>query len=276
MTRFLFAVFLLWVFLSACSVTDAPMSTQAYQLISPSSSLTVQENRTVLTIWDGEMRVGAVSAVSVTLRNAETGEPGWAGNAEVFSDYEIPYWVIYPDYPYAGTWLLEVSAVDATRTFTGQLAVTVNELPFGVPEGSPALPSVTPTASEVDDLTVITSDPDPDPSLYQIAIRDAVRSGKPSVIAFATPGFCQTRICVPVLNSVKSLMGEYSDRVNFNHVETTGNPETLEWALIMFSWGLTSEPWIYAVDRDGIVVRRLDGPVSPAELRPIVDHMPSG
>ena len=39
-----------------------------------------------------------------------------------------------------------------------------------------------------------TADP-PDPELYQLTISDALKAGKPLLVAFATPAFCQTSTC---------------------------------------------------------------------------------
>ena len=65
---------------------------------------------------------------------------------------------------------------------------------------------------------LISSDPHPDPAMYEVSVADAVTSGVPTVIAFATPGFCASATCGPLLDQVKALQSDYPE-VEFIHVE---------------------------------------------------------
>ena len=79
--------------------------------------------------------------------------------------------------------------------------------------GAAAPMSVNRTLATESDIQKLTSDFEPDPALYQITVADAVASGRPTVVAFNTPQFCQTSICAPVLESIKGVYGEMSDSV---------------------------------------------------------------
>ena len=119
-------------------------------------------------------------------------------------------------------------------------------------------------------LESITSDPDPDPRLYEMTVAEAVGSGRPSVIVFATPAFCTGQTCGPVLDAAKSLIDRRPD-VNWVHVEVYDNldaagPENLVLAEPVSEWGLPTEPWVFLVDADGVVTDRFEGVVGPAEL----------
>ena len=169
-----------------------------------------------------------------------------------------------------GTWVAQVS-LDGTPL--EPIGMTVSADPFTPAIGEPAPASETPTAADGADLAAISTDLDPDPALYEISIADAVASGSPTVIAFATPKFCQTAICGPTLEGIKEMRPQFPD-VNFIHVEVfdleaSGDAQTLEELVVhesVLEWGLPSEPWIFVVDGDGIVTGRFEGVVSREEI----------
>jgi hypothetical protein len=85
--------------------------------------------------------------------------------------------------------------------------------------GAPAPHSHNLIASDLPDLHHIdTSDP-PDPRLHQVRIAEAIAQGRPRVIVFATPKFCTSRVCGPVVDVVRLLLPAYGHRVVFTHQE---------------------------------------------------------
>jgi len=111
-----------------------------------------------------------------------------------------------------GPWGFEVLA----KQGDGPVAVsrfTINVLaaPSTPEPGTPAPRSHKLIASDVPDLHQIdTSDP-PDPRPPQVRIADAIAQGKPQVIVFATPKFCTSRVCGPVVATVRTLLATYGD-----------------------------------------------------------------
>ncbi len=139
--------------------------------------------------------------------------------------------------------------------------------PLTVAVGEPAPLSDTFTSADRP-IPEISTDPAPNPSFYELSIADAVTSGRPSVIIFATPAFCQTAICAPTMESMKAIAPTYPD-VNFLHVEVFTNlddPENLEAVPAVVEWGLPTEPWVFVVDASGIVAGRFEGTATPDEL----------
>ena len=166
-----------------------------------------------------------------------------------------------------GPWGLEIVArhgdgiVDAARLRVHALPATRSPQP-----GTPAPRSRNLIASDVSDLRQIdTSDP-PDPRLHQTRIADAIRQGRPHVVVFATPKFCTSRVCGPVLDVVRSLIPAYAKRVAFVHQEIwqPGGMERL--APTVEEWNLRSEPWTFVVDGAGIVRARFEGVMTRREL----------
>jgi hypothetical protein len=100
-----------------------------------------------------------------------------------------------------------------------RLAVTVLSMPMTPAVGSPAPRSRNLIARDVKNLRQIDTSLRPDPRLHQVRIADAIAQGKPQLIVFATPQFCTTRMCGPVVEIVKSLLPKYGRRVAFIHQE---------------------------------------------------------
>ncbi|HLE39133.1 MAG TPA: hypothetical protein VJA44_05720 [Acidimicrobiia bacterium] len=172
---------------------------------------------------------------------------------------------VSPEFDVPGIWVVSVQPDGGTAL--AEFPIQVQEFPRTVAVGEPAPRSDSVTVADAP-LEEITSATDPDPSLYQMSIADAVTSGRPSVIVFATPKFCQTAICGPTLDRILEIKPSYPD-VNFLHVEVFTNlddPENLTTVPAVDEWGLPTEPWVFVVDAGGIVVARFEGVVGPAEI----------
>jgi glutathione peroxidase-family protein len=140
--------------------------------------------------------------------------------------------------------------------------------------------------------------------MHTMTIAEAVTSGRPSVIIFATPAFCLSRICGPTKDVVDDLFEQYKDEVNFVHVE----PYFLELAregkalcsIPVFnlqgarerwggaecpvltddelpppdqSWNLTSEPWVFLVDSEGNIAAKFEAVVTMDELKAALEPL---
>jgi hypothetical protein len=102
----------------------------------------------------------------------------------------------------------------------------------------------------------------PDPELHQTTIADALRRGVPALVIFSTPVYCPSMFCGPVTDVVEDLAGRYDDRAEFIHVEIwrdhTGDNRVLNEAAAdwLFREGNLTEPWLYLIGADGIIVDR--------------------
>ena len=148
--------------------------------------------------------------------------------------------------------------------------------------GEKAPSSVTPTAADVNgDVTRISTDPSPSPAFYQLSVDQAEQQGRPFVVIFATPRFCQSRQCGPTLDVVKAIAKTSPGNVSFIHVEPyklTFTDGTLQPVLDANNqlqptdvtndqWGIVSEPWVFTVDRTGIIRGSFEGIVGTDELK---------
>lgn len=167
----------------------------------------------------------------------------------------------------AGQWGVEaqVKAPDGregvVRTGFDVLATTKTPVP-----GQPAPRSRQPTTKDVKDISQIDSSAQPDPRLHDMTIADAIATGRPTVVLFATPGFCSSRFCGPEVEVMKKLMPKYDGRINFMHVEVYKDFDKLTPSDTFEEWHLSTEPWFFLIDGKGIITARFDGPTTVGEL----------
>jgi hypothetical protein len=146
------------------------------------------------------------------------------------------------------------------------LSVNVPPVSLTPMAGTPAPRSRNLVASDVSDLRTIDSSEPPDPRLHQTRIADAIAQGKPQVIVFATPRYCTSRVCGPVVDVVRTLIPSYADRVVFIHQEIWQAGFPLTFSPTVEEWNLRSEPWIFIVDGQGTVRARFEGLTTRREL----------
>lgn len=174
----------------------------------------------------------------------------------------------------AGTWGLEILAdqKDGSQE-VARAAVTVLDTSPTPAVGSAAPRSRNLIAREVKDLRQIDTSTRPDPRLHQVRIADAIAQGKPQVIVFATPQFCTSRMCGPVVDIVRQLLPKYVNRVAFTHQEIWQDFASKQVFPTVEEWRLDSEPWIFVVDRQGIVRAKFEGLVTVRELESAVQQI---
>jgi hypothetical protein len=166
-----------------------------------------------------------------------------------------------------GPWGIELQARDDNGSLAmARITVTVADAPQTPALGSPAPRSRNLVASDVRDLREIDTSQKPDPRLHQVRIADAIAQRKPQLIVFATPQFCTSRMCGPVVDIVRQLLPEYNKRVAFTHQEIWQDFASKKVFPAVEEWRLVSEPWIFIVDGDGIIRAKFEGLVTAREL----------
>jgi hypothetical protein len=100
----------------------------------------------------------------------------------------------------------------------------------------------------------------PDPDLHRWTIARAIAEGRPALVLFATPVYCQSRFCGPVTDDVEDLAKRFADRAVFIHVEIWQDFETQQITQAAAEWlyrkGDLTEPWLYLIGPDGTIVDR--------------------
>ena len=133
--------------------------------------------------------------------------------------------------------------------------------------GDPVPASETPTLATAP-LSVLTTAREPDRELYRHSIAENLRDGRPFVVVFATPKFCTSRTCGPMVEVVSEVRQRHTAAdLEFVHVEIyEGNDPAKGENRWVREWKLPSEPWVFLVGADGRVRARFEGPVSVREL----------
>ncbi len=169
----------------------------------------------------------------------------------------------------SGVWVATLVSSDGEESIPTPFGVDPHS---SVPEvGEPAVVVASRTASSIGDLSAITTDTDPDLALYEISLDEALANGKPTVVAFATPAFCTSATCGPVVETIKAFRRSFPDDANWIHVEIYENIDVDNFADLVLTeavaaWAFPTEPWVYVMDGSGIVVARFEGFVSQDEL----------
>jgi hypothetical protein len=195
-------------------------------------------------------------------------------------------YVIHTDFASAGSWkaIFITEAPGSPQEALGvAFEVAADGSAIAVGEAAPA--SKTPTLVDAGgDIKRLSTDLVPDPAFYKTSVADALARRSPFVLAFATPAFCKSAQCGPTLELVKAVAKDAPSIVTFINVE----PYQLTYAegrlqpvldaqgqlqpvTSVDEWGILTEPWIYTVDRNGIVSDSFEGVVSEEELRDAVE-----
>ena len=184
------------------------------------------------------------------------------------------------DFATAGNWGLQVSASRPNGArLNQQLAINVIANPVVPAVGQPAPRSQSPTIKEQPDATYIDSGRPPD-DMHQLSIAEAISQHRPTLVVFASPAFCTSRVCGPEVQVVQSLEPGYKDRLTFIHVEVYTNfkpdPSQRKLAPTVLEWRLQTEPWIFLIDSKGIIQARFEGPTARDELKTAIDKLLAG
>jgi hypothetical protein len=145
--------------------------------------------------------------------------------------------------------------------------VVVKDKPAAPAVGEQAVSSDTPTLENATIKQLSTSRV-PDRELHRLSVKDALAAKVPFVVAFATPAYCQSRTCGPVVDVVSAVRKrEAGSNVRFIHVEVYQDNDPAKGENKWFKeWHLPSEPWVFLVGPDGKVRERFEGTVSVSEL----------
>ena len=171
--------------------------------------------------------------------------------------------------PAPGKYWLLASPVGANRRVQAIGNVVVRAKSAAPAVGNRAIPSRTPTlASTNGDLAALTTSKRPDRNLYRESVAQALAAKRPFVLTFATPLYCQSRTCGPVVDVVSAVQKQFASRgIPFIHVEIyAGNDPANGTNRWVNQWKLPTEPFTFVVDRNGIVRSRFEGAFSVAEL----------
>lgn len=195
------------------------------------------------------------------------------GTLHTHEGTEVGGYVAHVGFDSAGRWGVEVSGAADGREF-GPLRYqfeVFEDTP--VPDiGEPAPRTKQLTLRDVDEISEIDTSNPPHPEMHELTVAEALDTGRPVLVAFATPAFCTSRVCGPVMDDVVvPLFERYSGQVEFVHIEPYRLQEARTGQGLMpvdelAEWGLQTEPWIFVIDSEGRIAGKFEGITSVAEV----------
>jgi hypothetical protein len=119
----------------------------------------------------------------------------------------------------------------------------------------------TPTPADVGgDLAKITTRIPPD-TQNKVDYAD-VLGKEPIMLLFATPQFCQSRVCGPVVDVAQQLQHEDGDEAAFIHMEIYNENDPSKGVRPQVrAFDLPSEPWLFAINGKGVVSSAIEGAI---------------
>ena len=109
---------------------------------------------------------------------------------------------------------------------------------------------------------------------HDISLDDSILSERATVLIVSTPAFCGTKwMCGPVLENLVSEVGSSYSGFDVIHAEVYAAPSAQELGPIapaVIKMGVGYEPFIFLLDEQGTVLRRLDHIWDKVELRELL------
>lgn len=164
------------------------------------------------------------------------------------------------DFPSDGEWRVAALVKDGDElkgTLVG--SALVGEF-SDIPRPGDKAPKIhTPTPDDVGgDLAQLTTRIPPD-TQNRVDYADALGK-EPILLLFATPQFCESRVCGPVVDVAEQVKEETGDKAAFIHMEIweDNQPGTKVRPQVR-AFHLPTEPWLFAIDRNGVVTSVVEG-----------------
>jgi len=140
-----------------------------------------------------------------------------------------------------------------------------------VPNAGEKAPRIhTPTPADAGgDISKVTTRIPPD-TQNEVDYAD-VLGEEPIVLLFATPQFCQSRVCGPVVDVAEQVKQTYGDTAAFIHMEIYKDNDPNKGVRPQVrAFHLPSEPWLFAIGADGRVEAEVEGAFGVQELTRVV------
>jgi hypothetical protein len=178
------------------------------------------------------------------------------------------------DFPSDGEWRIAALIKQGSEISATLLpSATVGEFK-GVPQVGQKAPLIhTPTPSDTGgDLSQITTRIPPD-TQNRVDYAD-VLGKEPILLLFATPQFCQSRVCGPVVDVAEQVKEQYGDKAAFIHMEIYKDNDPSKGVRPQVrAFHLPSEPWLFAINRQGVIQAVVEGAFGVDELTRVVKEV---
>lgn len=197
---------------------------------------------------------------TATVPATELTDPGLSGRGLYVA--QVPFAT-------AGSYFVAIVATTDSGRFKGGTQVTVAKTSKSPAPGQKAPVVRTPTTRNPLGAKPLCSRRPSPCGLHEVSLDAALKTGKPTVVVFAAPAFCQTELCGPDVEIVRSVAAKHGGQATFIHVEAyvgATAPGNGDLAPALKAFHFDSEPWLYVIDDKGVVSDRVSGAFATSEL----------
>jgi hypothetical protein len=251
--------------LAGCSGSST--STTSDVTISPQNSVfLVGFDRVNIALNNGRVPVlDAKASMDVPLKSSrETVALDFVGHEYA----QVPVYSSVVKFDHTGDTVVTVHArYSDGSSHSGIAHINVTDKSTSLPVGYPVPAISQPVASTVNgDLSKIdTGVPGPD-DWHTETIAQGLAQHQPMVLFFGTPGRCVSGVCGPTLSILKQLQATLGNKMLFEHIEPDYPAQSNILNPAYQEFGLTTEPWVYFVNSNGVVADRFEGSVVLSQL----------
>ncbi len=169
--------------------------------------------------------------------------------------------------PHAGTY----TVLALTKTpkglvgSPGEVAVARSSPIPNVGQRPPAV--ATDTLASVHGDTALLTTRLPAENMHSVSLNQ-VLGKRPVALLFSTPQLCISKVCGPVTDIAVSLQKQFAGKIDFIHQEVyVANQPTKGLRPQLKAFHLQTEPWLFAINRQGVITSRLEGAFGIDEVR---------
>ena len=169
--------------------------------------------------------------------------------------------------PHAGTYdVLTMSQLPTGLVGgTGEVAVAKSSPIPDIGQKPPSIATDTPSSVHGDAALLTTRVPAE--QMHSVSLNQ-VLGKRPVALLFSTPQLCISKVCGPVTDIAVSLQKQFGNKISFIHQEVyVGNQPNKGLRPQMKAFHLQTEPWLFAINKKGVIVARLEGAFGVNELR---------
>jgi hypothetical protein len=228
--------------------------------------------------WSSQVPASSIGVPGRPQPNGDS--PRLTGPAEAVGVYATGEVTV----PGPGVWEVEIDAGDAgtaITAFEASDAPMVLDLGAGAPSTkNPTIKTPGITAAQLNSLALDAPSVDqvPHPILHQAEIAASLTAGRPIVVIAATPAYCSSQFCGPLVDVLADLAPKYPT-VDFVLLEVYPDGYEKPVSIHAAQWiseggiptGKGNEPWVFLVDRNGKVADRWDNVVDIEALTSQLD-----
>jgi hypothetical protein len=271
--------------LAVSGIASAPAAAQdapSLQVLPISTQHWIGDNDVILQLFDADSRpiMDPDTPISLTLTGPDGVERApvtptvgrWAVTGRDLYVARVPL-------DQVGPWTADVSVDWNGETLTGTMDLTVSPDNGTPPLGQPVPDVDTPTLNDVLNLVdAISSDPDKVAAFYWRSVEDQLQNDQPFVFVLDSYVFLPNEACGGALGIIHDIFIEYPTLsvihaepwlTRFSAGQLTLEPP--EGPAVLAPWseayGIDVPPWIFVVDKDGILRAKFTGIFGTDELR---------